>query len=73
MRNIDLIPAERQMRSLLERLVKAEVTVLSARLDMDYKTPHPRIRSTSKFRHGRTATSEYGPVATRRRRTKDRL
>lgn len=39
--NNNLIHAERQMRNLLEQLVKAEVTVLSARLDMDYKAPRP--------------------------------
>ena len=39
--NIDLIPAERQMRNLLEQLVKAEVTVHSARVEMDYHAPRP--------------------------------
>lgn len=41
MYNKDMILAERQMRNLLEQLDNAEVTVLSARLDMDYSTPRP--------------------------------
>lgn len=43
MYNKDLIPAARQMRNLLEQLVKAEVTVLNVRIAMDYTTerPHP--------------------------------
>lgn len=41
MYNKDLIPAERQMRNLLEQLDKAEVIVLSARVDMDYSSPRP--------------------------------
>lgn len=41
MYNKNLIPAERQMRNLLEQLSKAKVTVLSARLNMDYKASRP--------------------------------
>ena len=41
MYNKDLIPAERQMHNLLEQLVEAEVTVLAARVDMDYNAPCP--------------------------------
>lgn len=41
MYNKNLIPAERQMRELLAQLDRAEVTVLAARLDMDYTAPSP--------------------------------
>ena len=41
MPNTNLIPAEKQMSNLLEQLVRADVTILSVRIDMDYRTPDP--------------------------------
>lgn len=39
--NNNLISTTRHMQNMIQELCEADVTVLSARIDMDYNTPRP--------------------------------